>query len=214
YPIRDDRGLAPRDVVVENELGSQPFVLGDADRLCLPSQTQETPSALAIDDFTCSRAQLRSGTRFPVRTVHLADAFRRGRFLVGRPRLFCVPAGTAGAAIADPSTQLTCYALTANLPRRAASARLVVGDDLGQRTLHVLKAPHRMLCIPSVAPSTTSTTTSSTTTSLPTTSTSTSTSTTTTSSTSTSSTTPSSATSAISTANINTAATRTTTATS
>jgi subtilisin family serine protease len=155
YRIRDVGAgtVAPivsREVIVENQFGSQTLKIKQARTLCVPSSKRMIgqdpgPPPDVPDHFKCYKAK-GTGPR-PRPSVVLTDQFGTDETHIGKPVLFCTPVDKNDEGIQEPGRHLVCYQID---PRKSARRSVVVGNQFGSENLKI-RTP-RTLCVPSVPP--------------------------------------------------------------
>jgi hypothetical protein len=151
YKIADAKGqpkLSPAEVVTSDQFGSLALRLSAAAALCVPSEKDGEPSALALDHFKCYRAKVPKGAaRFVERTVVVTDQFETKTMTVAKPVAVCAAVDKNGEGVRRPSDRLVCYATKDAKRQPAFPGRTVqVHNQFGDLVLRVKAS--KTLCVP------------------------------------------------------------------
>jgi len=139
----------PADVRVEvdNQFGTQQFVVRDRQLVCVPSTKKVIVDGESErEHFHCYNTK---NEEFESRGITLADQFNPDKWedKINSAPFFCTPADKNGEGIKDEKRHLTCYALQAGQMAQKNS-RVLVTDQFGKYELLVRIALE--LCVPSL----------------------------------------------------------------
>jgi hypothetical protein len=146
-----EKGFARRDVLVENQFGSQILRVTRPETLCNPAEKDGVPMATAANHLKCYR--VRGMEKFVPLTVTAADQFETKTVQVLKPLLLCNPVDKNGEGIEDPACHLVCYRIKDAVGQPPFSpVSVVVEDQFWSETLGALSGECRKvahLCVPS-----------------------------------------------------------------
>jgi hypothetical protein len=113
YQIRDT-AVGPRfrrrEVIVENQFGTQTLVVMRPETLCVPAEKDLIASDLNGDPVKCYRVVQKFGQRdFAPRDVTLTDQFESKNTTVVKPVLLCNPTAVDDQPIGSPTCHQVCY---------------------------------------------------------------------------------------------------------
>jgi hypothetical protein len=133
------------DVPVRDVFGPLTLRLGGLDRLCVPSDIGQDPTALA-DRFACYKAKAIQ-SKFTPREVSLTDEFETRTATVTHPMFYCTPVGVNGSVVHNPASLLTCYQTKDAIIPRFNPKTIDEHDEFGSGPLSI-RRPARPLCVP------------------------------------------------------------------
>jgi hypothetical protein len=139
-----------RDVIRDDEFGSQTLTARKSHMLCVPAGINGD-GIPPFPAFKCYKAKGAKGTpRFESRTVELADDLETKSTIVRRPLHVCNPVGLDGEPIPD-TLPLNCYKINDSPDQQRFSAQSTdITTRFGSHRLDLKKASE--LCVPAIAP--------------------------------------------------------------